>query len=317
LSFDWRDIEVQPNIYKNPYLKIADEYYPSKNVTLDLTLRPIHANRKSVPDDLAMIAWDSPQMIARFKALLDYVFSQTTHIGFSSIIIGSEINIYFPSIPAPKDFRVASASAGIVTNPSANSPAGDATSSWDQYKVFCKTIALYIKASKPNVKVGFEATYSGLIGPSRDELKALNEHGDVVGVSYYPINADYSVSDPGVALEAFQNLAAIYPGRKIAFYQLGYPSSSLLGSSEEKQAAFIEAVFRAWDLHIDQIDVIDFTFLTDCSEKEVADQARYFGASSERFGEFIRTLGLRRYPGTGTDKPSFLALQREAKARGW
>jgi len=58
--------------------------------------------------------------------------------------------------------------------------------------------------------------------------------------------------------------------------------------------------------------------MTDCSASEAASQAQYFGLTqSSGFFEFLQTLGLRRYPNSGQDKPAFLALQREAKARGW
>jgi hypothetical protein len=266
-------------------------------------------------------------MISRFQQLLDYVFSQTNKLTFSSIVIGSECDLYFGAIVPPKALRlslfhnVGALNFGLNTFAFSGDPANfsyeDGGTMWDQYRVFCKSVAQYIRDCKPGVKVAFEATYRGLVGSSSAELKSLNQFSDVVGVSYYPIRSDFSVYDPSAVKGDFETIASLYPNRNLSFYQLGYPSSETLNSSEAKQKEFVEAVFQAWDANAAQIGMIDFTFLTDCSEKEIADQSKYYGMTQARFSEFLRTLGLRRYPNNGSDKPAFLALQREAKARGW
>jgi hypothetical protein len=290
LPLDWRDIEVQPGIYKNPYLKIANDYYPPKKVAVDLAIRPVSTNRKSVPDDLTLVAFSDAQMISRFQKLMDFVFSQTDKLTLSSIVIGADCDLYFKR---------------------------DATR-WKQYTVFCKSIATYLRTRKPGVPIAFEATYPGLVGACKEELKILNQFSDVVGVSYYPLGENFSAKGPVTVKDDFQKIASVYPTRKIYFYQFGYPSSQILGSSEEKQARFIGDAFAAWDAYATQIGMINFTPMTDCSESETVWQAQYFGLTqNSAFSEFLRTLGLRRYRKSGEDKPAFLALQREAKARGW
>jgi len=290
LPLDWRAIEVHPGIYQNPYLTIANNYYPPKKVAVDLAIRPVSTNRKSVPDDLALVSFSDAQMISRFQKLMDFVLSQTDKLTISSIVIGAECDLYFK-----KDETL-----------------------WKQYTIFCKSIAGYLRTRKPGVPIAFEATYSGLVGMSKEELKTLNQFSDVVGVSYYPVGANFSASNPVAVKDDFQTITSIYPTRKIYFYQFGYPSSQVLGSSEEKQATFIADAFAAWDTYATQIGMINFTPMTDCSASEAASQAQYFGLTqSSGFFEFLQTLGLRRYPNSGQDKPAFLALQREAKARGW
>jgi len=319
LALDWRDIEVQPGVYSNPYLSTANEFYPKKNVALNLTLRPINNTHKSVPDDLKLVAFDNAQMILRFQKLLDYVFSQTDKLTFSSIVIGSEFDVYLRKPAAPQAMRVLSPSALTTLADTPQLP--DISSSgtpWSQYGVFFNSISQYIKTRKPGVKVALEATYPGLVGASKEELKTLNQLSDLVGVSYYPLESDFSVKDPAVVAADFRTLASIYPNKTIYFYQLGYPSSTVLNSSEDKQAQFIEAVFNAWDTYATQIGMIDFTYLTDCSEQEIANEAKYYGLTQNNaFSEFLRTLGLRRYPNSGEDKPAYLALKQNSKARGW
>jgi hypothetical protein len=289
LTLDWRDIEVHPKIYRNPYLKIANDYYPPKKAAVDLTIRPVSTNVKSVPDDLAQLPFSDARLISRFEALMDFVLSQTSQLTLSSIVIGSECDLYLKR---------------------------DGTQ-WKQYTVFCKAIAKYLRTRKPGVKIAFEATYPGLVGSCKEELKALNQFSDLVGVSYYPIGPDFTVKDPAIVRENFQTITTIYPNQQLYFYQLGYPSSTILNSSEEKQAQFVKEVFAAWDLYAGQIGKINFISLTDSSDQEVASQSQYYGLNHPRFNEFIRTLGLRRYPRSGEDKPALLTLQQEARARGW
>jgi len=45
--------------------------------------------------------------------------------------------------------------------------------------------------------------------------------------------------------------------------EIGYPTSSYLGSSEEKQAEFIRQVFKAWDKHEGRICHMHFNSLHD------------------------------------------------------
>jgi len=142
----------------------------------------------------------------------------------------------------------------------------------------------------------------------------------------------------------FQSLINSYPSKQLYFFQLGYPSgyysadyypelragtvSSQIGSSEIQQADFISAVFTAWDNHISQVGMIDFTWLHDFSEAGVTaitiDPA--FGGSANpepKFVEFLRTLGLRTNDGlnsmdaSGSDKMSYTRLRQEAQSRSW
>ncbi len=123
------------------------------------------------------------------------------------------------------------------------------------------------------------------------------------------------VRDPSNVGADFDAVTALYRGKQLFFYQLGYPSSPVLGSSEEKQAQFIREVFKAWDAHASQIQMIDFTWLHDVPPESVKEFVEFYGLSDRNFQEFLATLGLRTYD--GKDKKAFIVLQEEARARGW
>jgi len=287
LFLHWSVVESGPGKYDSKWLDIAEAYYPPAGVRLDLTLALYNANKKEYPRDLADYALDDPRVVERFEKLLDFVFSRFKKTELGSLNIGSEFNINF----------------------------GDDGKSWEQFRKFYGRVARYARLKRQGLKVAAEVTFDGLTGANRGYVRRINEESDLIGVSYYPLDGKGNVKDPSVVREDFNAIVSMYKDKPICFYQLGYPSSSVLGSSDARQAEFIREVFRAWDLHATAIRMIDFSWLFDTSESSAGDTGRYYGMSGGKFSEFIRTLGLLTY--TGERKPAFRALKEEAGARGW
>jgi len=291
LSLFWDDIETQPGEYAPTpnWLEIANAYYPARDVKLSLVISVIDTNNKRLPADLADAPFDDPAVIGRFKGLLDYVFSQIPDLEITSLAIGNEIDGYLGADP----------------------------SLWRQYQTFYEAASAHARAMRPDLPVGTKATFAGLTGYARERLQELNRSSDVIMVTYYPLNDDFTVKDPSVVAADFEALIAVYPDRPIYVLEAGYPSSADCGSSEPKQAAFVRQLFRAWDAHASQIQLLFFTWLTDLPHSSVGDLTDYYAVSDNRFAEFLRTLGLRTYSGSGSDKQALRALEAEAKARGW
>ena len=287
LFFNWNSIEKRRGKYRNPNFRIANLYYPLKGIPVNLTITPIHTNRKVVPRDLAHAAFDDPSMIRRFNRMLDWVFSQIPDLSLTSIVIGSEFDVY------------------LGTDPKA----------WLHYRKFYERAARHIKLKRPGLPVAAEATFSGLTGASQALLVALNASTEIVGVSYYPLNDTLTVKDPTVVRSDFDTLLALYPNRQMNFYQVGYPSSTLLESSEDKQSQFVEELFKAWDAYPTQIHLIVFDWLHDQSPESVESLSKFYGITDDNFKEFLGSLGLRTY--AGADKAAFTTLRTEAGNRGF
>lgn len=288
LTFDWNTLEPEPQKYDAKWLSIANIFYPSKKVGVSITIRPISTNRKVVPSDLMDTAFDDPRMIWRFKSLIDFVFSQIPDVKINSLVIGSEMDAFL----------------------------GDDPALWRQYTEFYRVIGSYVRKKHPGLKIAAEAMFDGLTGKSKMQLRALNKYSDIIGVSYYPLNADFTVKDPGVVAVDFASVSSLYPSGEIWFYQLGYPSAELLKSSEAKQSQFISEVFKAWDKN-KRIKMVDFTWMHDLPQESLDFNAKYYSLSDPAFLEFLRTIGLRTYPGTGADKQALRTLRKEANLRGW
>jgi len=284
---NWDTIEPSPNNYSGQWLSIADTYYPPKKVSLDLTIAVIHTNHSTVPEDIKNKPLNDPEVIKRFKSLLDFVFSTMPNTSFASISISSESDIYL----------------------------GTDEKKWDEFQAFYKEIVSYIHRKKAGIPVTTEFSFKGLTGKMKNNARAINKISDAIGVSHYPISDDFSVKDPAVIAGDFDAIISLYPDKPVLFYQLGYPSSKYIKSSEELQAQFVSETFRAWDKHRDKIKMIDFTWLHDMSPQKVDEMTRVYGISARGFTEFLASLGLRTYE--GRDKPAFQRLKDEAKLRGW
>lgn len=292
LSLGWDDLETSPGEFSPApnWLAIANQYYGKvEGVVLSLMIGPIDTNIDRMPSDLKGRDFDDPQVIHRFQVLLDYVFTQIPDLELSSLSIGNEIDAFL----------------------------GASADRWGQYQTFYQAAVEYARGLRPGLLVGAKAQYSGLLGDAQTYLQALNAASDVILVTYYPLNDDFTVREPGTVSEDFNVLTTAYDNRVIHILEAGYPTSEVLNSSEAKQAQFIRAVFEAWDTHASQIRVVSFTWLTDLSTNAVRDLEDYYGFSARNFAEFLRTLGLRTYEGGGVDKQGFQVLLEEAGRRGW
>ncbi|MBM3121872.1 MAG: hypothetical protein FJZ97_06760 [Chloroflexi bacterium] len=289
LSLAWDDLEPRPGEYSpDPnFLAIANQYYPAKDVPLALTITPIDTSRRRLPADLKDAAFDDPEVITRFERLLDYVFSQIPDVELAVLAIGNEVD----------------ATLGM-----------DAAA-WARYRTFYESTAAYARSLRPGVPVGVKVTMAGLTGERRQLAQALNERSDIILVTYYPLEADFSVRPADVVLGDLAALAALFPDRPIGVLEAGYPSSTKLESSEAKQAEFVRQIFRAWDAHAGQLALLNFTWLTDVPSASVEAWTDYYGLDDRRFAAYLATLGLRG--ADGEPKPALDALAAEAHARGW
>jgi hypothetical protein len=140
----------------------------------------------------------------------------------------------------------------------------------------------------------------------------LNQNSDAIFTLYYPVTGD-----PAAVPVHMAWLATLYASRKIHVKEVGYPSTILTGSSEEKQADFLSALFTGWDNHADQIELVGYFQLTDFAPALVDYYVDYYGYDVPIFRAFLGSLGLRTWPAAGTRKLSWDRFAFEARSRGW
>ncbi|MBI3192880.1 MAG: T9SS type A sorting domain-containing protein [Ignavibacteriae bacterium] len=289
LFFKWNDIETTPLTYSNVYLPAANNFFPLFHTKVSLVLAPINAFHKEVPADLQNLAFDDSLMIHRFKQLLDYVFTQIPDLELKALTIGNEHDAYL----------------------------GSDTMLVRQYKTFYDSVSTYARSLRSGLLIGTTLMYSGLTNiATRTLMQSLNENSDIVSLTYYGINGDFTVKDPSEIRADFDSLVSLFPNTPIYIEECGYPSSDSCNSSEHKQEEFIQNVFAVWDALSNNIKYISFFQLTDWSFTAVDSFAIYYNLHDIKFKEFLRTLGLRTYSGNGSNKQAYLTLQNEAFIRG-
>jgi hypothetical protein len=300
-AFSWKAMEPEPgNISGDVFdlLYIVNLYHPAFGIKVEFNIPVVNTVSREVPDDLEEIPFSDHVMIARFKVLLDSVFSKIPDVDLSLLTIGNESDIFWGTDEAKYvDFKIF----------------------LDSVTVYAKS--LYFDLHGIELNVGTTLTHKGLVDPEKSAYcQQLNSDVDVVSITYYGLDQSMMVIPPGNVSAEFGELISLYPNTNKPIYlvECGYPSSTFNGSSLELQRQFIENVFIAWDTYSDNIRYISFFKTTDWSQADVDTLAIYYGFPNDTtFKEFLRTLGLRTYPGDGINKPAYEQLKCELVAREW
>ena len=287
---DWNELETTPGTYgkgKN-LLAIANFYYPAQNIPVHLIIRPIHTTRKVVPADLMDKPLDHPPTIERFKKLLDWVATQIPKVTLTSMVIGSEVDLTMW---------------------------GNAQK-WEEWTRFYAAVTPYARKKFPGTLISCETSYSAFSGPDLPRVRKLHQHSDVIGVSYYPMKRKLrGVREPRSVHADFDRVVNAIPKKPIIYYQIGYPSSAALGSSEKHQASFIVEAFRAWDKHADRIRMLNFEWMHETPKHGLDHYTKYYQYDTPDFRSFLGSLGLQSWE--GKPKLAWHAFIKEAKARGF
>ena len=297
VALDWAALEPTVGNYDNSLPAIIDVFYPGQPGDLALVLRPLDTPGPSLPADLAGRAFDDPVVIAAFDAFLVNLHGQLGALNASGrlkwIHVGNEVDAYL---------------------------GGDAAR-WAQWTAFFNAARTRIEALwGPGVVVSSIVQFSALQNSAvRGHYLALLPALDSAVLTYYPLNADFTVRPTTDVAADFDLMAGTLAGAPILLQECGYPSSTVNNSSEAQQAAFVSAVFRAWDAHRDRIRLVDFTWQYDVSQAAVDQWVIDFGMAGQpaedAFRQYLASLGLNNHD--GTEKAAMQRLRDELRARAW
>ncbi|MEO8452638.1 MAG: hypothetical protein ABI647_22790 [Gemmatimonadota bacterium] len=292
LALSWTEVET-PSGWDFATLDLIASFFGSHGLPLFLTITsPINTIVATVPSAYQGMAYDDPRLIAGFNRLLDSVRVHLSNVRIDVLILGNEID------------------ATLGTDPGA----------WARYQAFFEATAARARQLWGQTLVGATITRDGLdlpgVGAAVDRLIAAS---DLASLTYYPLATDLSVRSPTVAADDVAHVVGRIVDRPIYFQEVGYPTSPMLGSSEDMQRQFATEVFKAWDRYPTRIKYFGWLWLTDLSAQQTDDLIRYYGLGGSpltvKFGEYLRTLGLRRYDGAG--KSAYATVTELLQARGW
>jgi len=293
LTLPWTFMETGSGFDKT-FPELINSYYPAQGFTVSLNITPIYAVSRSLPPDLIDKPFNDPMVITRFKALLDSLHKWMPDANINNFVLGLEVDNYLSSHPQE----------------------------WLQYKALYDSGIVHVKklwgASMP---VGVETTWGYTVYTNKDEILELNENSDLMVLSYYPNESDFTVKAPSRVHEDIEMVLDLYPEIPTFIVETGYQTSTACNSSEEKQAQFIREMFALWDKHPERINFMGFLWLTDLSDQVTEQYVNDYGLTNfphlEAFRGYLQTTGLRTWANNGTDKKGYAQLEQELQRRGW
>jgi len=267
-SVKWSDLEPSPGQYKLDKLKADLDSQKQLGFVSYLTLQCIDTMKRMVPPDLAATAWDAPEMLAREKSLLKAICGVMPDT-CQAVMLGNEVDGYL----------------------------GSRATEADQYVAFLREGRSVLHTAHPGLLVGVTTMFIGIADHGK-LIDRLHRDMDFVSMTYYPTVGAFGVLPTEDVGSHFAKMLAIAGSRKLYIQEAGYPASELLGSSEAKQAAFVDALFDAMDRHDRQLLGVCYFLLVDFNDDLVKTFVGYYKLPDERFKAFLSTLGLKKQDGT-------------------
>ena len=285
ITFPWRVLEPDEGERDLELLTFALGYYRERGASVLLSVPTIDTIEKMFPADLAELAMDDPEVIARFEDLLDDILAvagdELTHL-----VIGNEVDVYL-------------------------GPRPDAE--WDAYGALVAAATEHVNESAPTIEVGLSVTFGGLGG---ERLGPLTEATDVRYVTYYFIGNEFGGAPADNVAGDLADMLAFAGDKPLVLKEYGYPTGEATGGSEAGQVEFIRETFAAWDEHGDAVQLIMFSIMFDRTRAYCEETAAYYGfPGDEEFIQFLCTLGLRTVE--GEPKPGWDELAAQSSARGF
>jgi hypothetical protein len=289
----WSSLETGTMVYNLVMVDDTNTYfglnalagYGFSSILINIPIVAIAA--RTMPADIAGLAFDDPTVISRYRALIDQV-SSFLNSSVKYISLGNEVDTYF------------------------NTHSGEVAA----YKALIEDARTYIHSLNPNIKVGVTTTFDGFVGnasaQTKSDVASLNANMDVIILTYYPTGAGFVPRDPSTVGTDMALMVATAAGKPLVMQEWGYPSSSILSplplDSEQMQADFITNTFTSWKMYgSNRIPFISFFKRRDWDDAQCMTLTGQ--SSGQPFYEFMCSLGL--LDNAGIPKAAYTSLTTE------
>ena len=273
LSVYWDDLQSDGVYVADPdWPSIAQVVYPPRDLGIQLTFSVIDTLSDRRPPELQGLAWDDPQNVQRFLEVAQETLARMPDVTFVSIAIGNEVDGHL--------FR----------------------ENVDEYARFFERAREGIRAIRPDTPISVKVTWPGF--RDRPEIRALAQKGDVVSLTWYPMNEAFEFLAPADALAELPAMAALADG-PWELAEVGYSSNGCGASSEAAQSAFHTGLSNAARSY-PELRLVQRVWSHDIAAGEVSAYAEYYEDDTACFRSFLGSLGLRTR--RNAVKPAFTAL---------
>ena len=278
----WRELESKEHRYSLDSVNYLVSVAGPAHMEISYTLRIIDTVDRNVPGDLRHTKWTDRKMRDRLFALLD-ALTPMLKGNVQWFMIGYECNEYFNRHP---------------------NEIGDFIDLYRQAKA-------HLQERVPGIKVSTTLMFSGL-GDLDTRLSSLNRDLDFLALTYTPLNPDFGVQDPTVLPKDFARIREFAQGRPVVFQEIGYPSSPIAGSSEEKQAQFYRLAFQEIDRDPTAFAAVNWMMLGDLSDAATRQFSKFYGLKgADKFEAVLQTMGV--FDKRGQPKKSWDIFREQMK----
>jgi hypothetical protein len=281
LSPKWSELEPQKGKYHFQDLDFQIGQAQQHDLPIICNVRVVDTNQRSMPRDLEKLSFDDLQVRERLTSLLSALMPRFQGRA-RFMLVGNEIDAYF------------TAHKSEITG----------------YRNLYLAAAAQITRLQPGTPVSTTSTFDG-IDKVAGFLKPIFDATDFFSVTYYPLTPEFIVRDPGSVSGDFAKIKDAARSKKVLLQEVGYPSSPINKSSEEKQAAMCRAILRELRSNKDVFIGAYWFTMSDFPDSVVDDLSKYYQlAGADRFRAFLGSLGM--FDQRGNPKKSWQAFSEEA-----
>lgn len=265
LSIKWQDLENDQPFSLKP---VQDQLGLAKFVGADIhvTFTGINTSTKSMPPDLGTLPLGNPQLQKRWEDALLKV-AQILPKNIKSLALGNEVDVYF------KDHK-------------------DEIPAWNE---MMRTSRALLRGAGVTAPIGVITTFDGA-KRNPELVRQLQQPWEVFMTTYYPLDQAFAVLPISQVPSHFDDLEALAGKKAMYITEFGCPASEINKSSEDIQAAFVDAAF----LQIKKrpnIKLASYFIQADFSTEMVDMFEYYYKIKDDRFRAYLSTLGLRAADG--------------------
>lgn len=267
LSTKWNDIEgEQPFSLKQP----QDQFGVSKIIGGEVVyiIKPIDTNVKSVPQQFVQKAFDDPEFIKRWEAMMEKLIPIIPK-NVTAIAIGNEVDLYLNEHPTEV-------------------PA---------YLSLVRSTRSMLRGAGIKAPVGVVTTFEGLSKRSA-LVKQIHTNFDAVFMTYYPLSPMFEVLPISQVPGHFDQMVAAAAGKPLYLTEVGIPASEVCKSNEDIQAEFVTTFFGQVRKHSSKIAFASYFMQSDFTAQMLDVFEQYYALKDDRFRAYLGSLGLRKSDGT-------------------
>ena len=262
----WADLEPQKGTYSMETLAKTLKY--STKLRRFVGIQVLDITKMNLPADLGKSKLDNPKVLKRFQKLLEKL-KKVTGGKMSYISLGNEADVYLAKHPKAVD----------------------------DYLAFYRKASEAVEKVFPGCKTGITLRAENLLTGKEPSAitKKLLDASDVAMFNYYPME-NYKPRKPEQVEADMAKLKELSGDKAIVFQEIGYPSATKLGSSDKKQAQFVELAFKELRAD-DRVKFANFFLLHDITPAIADFLAQNYGFTSKNYRPMIQSLGFRKSSG--------------------